>query len=566
MTFLKYFFFSIILLTHLNIFGQDYTDPFEFRMLLSGTFGELRGNHFHAGIDIKTQGVEGQKVKAIYDGYVSRIKVSSFGYGKAIYITHPQTGHTSVYAHLQKFSAKIDSVVKKHHYKTENFEINLFPNRNTLKIKQGEVIALSGNSGSSSGAHLHFEIRNTKTANPINPLQFGFKIDDSIAPTLKKLKIYSFDTTLINGYRKDKIIDIKKENNKYFIDETLTINGSFALGILTYDKLNDSYNKNGVYSIQLSIDKNIYYKFTVDELDFSTTRYINAHIDYKEKRERKNKYHRCYKLPNNNLTNYSNLINKGIINIKDTLTHLISLEVTDIYNNSSKLDFNIKTTNNPFLTRCPVTRDTINTSFKFDKANIFKQQDIELHMQAFSLYESIMFHYKTTESVDGVFGKVHNVHFDNTPVHKRYVLAIAANVPDNIKSKTYIATIDMNNKFSYIGGKWQNGFIKAKVKEFGNFCVIADTTKPEITAINIFPNKIITSQRSIKFTIKDHKSGIKSYRGEINGEWVLMEYDHKKNLLQFDIQENLSKGEHTLTLKVIDNVNNEKIYRANFTY
>ncbi len=554
------------MLSNLNMYGQEYADPFEFRMLLSGTFGELRGNHFHAGIDIKTQGVEGQKVKAIYDGYVSRIKVSSFGYGKAVYITHPKTGHTSVYAHLQKFSAKIDSIVKKHHYKKENFEINLFPNKNALEIKQGEVIALSGNSGSSSGAHLHFEIRNTSTENPINPLKFGFKVDDSIPPTLKKLKIYSFDTTLINGYRKDKIINIKKEKNKYFIDETLTINGAFALGILTYDKLNDSYNKNGVYSIQLSIDENICYKFTADELDFSTTRYINAHIDYKEKIERNNKYHRCYKLPNNNLTNYSNLINKGIINIKDTLTHLISLEVTDIYNNISKLEFNIKTTNNPFLNRCPINRDTTKISFKLDRVNIFKKKDLELHMEAFSLYEPIMFNYNTTDSVDGTYGKVHHVHFNNTAVHKKYVLAIAVNVPDNIKSKTYIATTDMHNNFSYIGGRWKDGFIKTKVREFGNFCVIADTTKPEINAINIFPNKILTSQSSIKFTIKDNESGIKSYRGEINGKWVLMEYDHKNNLLKINIKENISKGEHTLKLKVIDNVNNENIYTANFTY
>ena len=566
MRFFKPFLLIVILLTNVNLTAQNYTAPLDFKMLLSGTFGELRGNHFHAGIDIKTEGVEGQKVRAIADGYISRIKVSTWGYGKVIYITHPETGHTSVYAHLQKFSNKIDSIVKKEHYKKESFEINLFPNKDALKVKQGEIIALSGNSGGSGGAHLHFEIRNTKTEHPINPLQFGFNIADNIPPTLSKLKIYAFDTTLINGYRKSKIINIKKTNNKYSIDETPTINGSFALGISTYDKLNDSYNKNGVYSIKVCVDSSICYKFTVDELDFSTSRYINAHMDYKEKKESKKKYHRCYKLPHNKLTNYSEIINEGIINIKDTLPHLISLEVTDIYGNLSDLEFNVKSTNNPFLTRCPLPKDTINTPFSLDKVNIFKKENMELHMESFSLYEPLMFHYNTIDSVDGVYGKVHQVHYNNTPVHKKYVLSLNAEIADSLKAKSYIATTDLKGNFWHIGGKWTDGFIKTKTREFGNFCIITDTINPEIKGVNISPGKIFNTQSTIKCTIKDNDSGIKNYRGEIDGKWILMDYDYKKNLLRFDIDKNISKGKHTFTLKVIDNVDNEKIYSADFTY
>ncbi len=566
MRFFKPFFLIVIILTNVNLTAQNYTAPLDFKMLLSGTFGELRGNHFHAGIDIKTEGVEGQKVRAIADGYISRIKVSTWGYGKAIYITHPETGHTSVYAHLQRFSNKIDSIVKKEHYKKESFEINLFPNKDALKVKQGEIIALSGNSGGSGGAHLHFEIRDTKTEHPINPLQFGFKIADNIPPTLSKLKIYAFDTTLINGYRKSKIITIKKTNSKYSIDETPTINGSFALGISTYDKLNDSYNKNGVYSIKVCVDSTICYKFTVDALDFSTSRYINAHIDYKEKKESKKKYHRCYKLPHNKLTNYSEIINDGIINIKDTLPHLISLEVTDIYGNISVLDFNVKSTNNPFLARCPLPKDTINTPFSLDKVNIFKKENMQIHMEAFSLYEPLMFHYNTIDSIDGVYGKVHQIHYNNTPVHKRYVLSLNAEIADSLKVRSYIATTDLKGNFWYIGGKWMNGFIKTKTREFGNFCIITDTIIPEITGVNIYPGKIFNTQTTIKCTIKDNDSGIKNYRGEIDGKWILMDYDYKNNLLRFDIDKNISKGKHTFTLEVEDNVGNKIEYKAAFIY
>tara|TARA_B100000767_G_scaffold223033_1_gene211834 strand:+ start:63 stop:1763 length:1701 start_codon:yes stop_codon:yes gene_type:complete len=546
--------------------AQNYQAPLDFRMLLSGTFGELRGNHFHAGIDIKTEGVEGQKVYSIAEGYISRIKVSTWGYGKVIYITHPKTGHTSVYAHLQKFSTKIDSIVKKEHYNKESFEINFYPNKNSIKVKKGEIIGLSGNSGGSAGAHLHFEIRDTQTERPINPLQFGFNISDNVAPTLKKIKIYSLDTTLIDGYRKSKIININKNEDKYSIDQIPIINGAFAIGIFTYDKVDDSYNKNGVYSIKLCLDTTICYKFKVDELDFNTTRYINAHVDYKEKKESKNKYHRCYRLPNNKLNNYSNLLNEGIISIKDTLTHLISIEVTDIYANVSLLDFKIKSTNNPLLIRCTLQNDSISTPFSYNEENTFKRDNLELMMQAFSLYEPLLFNYNSIDSIDGVFGEIHQVHFNNIPVHKKYNLSIKAYVPDSLKAKTYIATTDLNGNFWYLGGEWKDDYIQAKVREFGNFCIIADTTNPEINGVNIFPGKTFNTQTTIKLTIKDKHSGIKYYRGEIDGKWILMDYDHKRDLLKFEIKNNISKGKHNFTLKLIDNVGNFTDYKAEFTY
>ena len=564
--FYRLFLLIFILLINKNALAQNYTSPFDFKMLLSGTFGELRNNHFHAGIDIKTEGVEGQKVRAIADGYVSRIKVSSWGYGKVIYLTHPQTGHTSVYAHLQKFSAKINDLVRQEHYKQEKFEINFYPNKKQLLIKQGEVIALSGNSGSSSGAHLHFEIRDTKTENPINPLQFEFDFLDNIPPTLRKLKIYAFDTTLINGYNKSKIYTISKQNNTHSINEIPIINGSFALGVFTYDKSNNAYNKNGVYAIKLTVDSIINYEFKAEELDFNTTRYINAHMDYCEKKESKNKYHRCYKLPHNKLENYTTLVDNGIIAFNDTLTHTIDLEISDIYENKSRISFKIKSTNTPSFLQYPLPKDTINKSFKFNRINRFHTDNMNLDMKAFSLYESIMFHYETTDSVEGVFGKVHHIHYNNTPVHRYYALELKSKVPDSLQKKVYIATTDMKDNFWYIGGEWKKTSLYAKTREFGDFCIIADTIKPEIIGLNIFPGKKFNTQKTIKLTIKDKDSGIKSYRAEIDNKWILMDYDHKKNLLRFDIKNYLSKGEHDFKLEVIDNVGNIKNYEAKFIY
>ena len=285
------------------------------------------------------------------------------------------------------------------------------------------------------------------------------------------------------------------------------------------------------------------------------------------KRKRiKNKYHRCYKLPNNKLTNYTKLINNGIINFNDTLTHKINLEISDYFNNISSFNFKVKSTNNPFLLRCPLPKDTIKTSFKFNEENILQKNNINLHMQPFSLYEPIMFNYNVTESAEGVYGEVHHLHYNTVPVHKKYTLAIKANLPENLKRKAYIATTDMKGHFWYIGGKWNNGYLKTKTKVFGDFCIVVDTIKPEIRGLNIFPEKVLNSQQTIKLIIKDKESGIKSFRGEIDGKWILLDYDHKQNLVRFDIDNNIIKGEHIFTLKVIDNVGNTAKYEAKFTY
>ena len=557
--------FLLFLLINSSVFGQQYSAPLDIKMLLSGTFGELRGNHFHAGIDIKTDGVEGQKVYAISEGYISRIKVSAWGYGKAIYINHPD-GRTSVYAHLQKFNTRIDSLVKIEHYKKESFELNFYPNKNEIKIQKGEFIALSGNSGSSSGAHLHFEIRDTKSEHPINPLSLGFEISDDISPTLKKLKIYTFSNTTIDDTTEDQIYNLKKTASNYSISKTPIINGDFALGIFTYDKLNESHNKNGVYSIKLIVDSITTYVFTVDELNFSTSRYINAHIDYKEKKESKNKYHRCYKLPNNKLNNYTTLLNDGIISFNDNEIHLIQIEVSDVFGNTSTLSFNVQATNTETNKVVKEIKVDVIKKFFYRKPNIFKAKDFELHMESNSLYEPLDFTYNTQDSLDDIFGVLHQVHNDKTPVHKKYVLSIKTNIPKILEDKVFIAKKDKYDNFWYMGGSWRNGFLRAKVREFGDFCIIADTIKPEIKGINIYPDKIFNTQTTIKCTIKDKESGIKSYRAELNGKWILMDYDYKRNLLRFDIEKSIIKGKHTFTLKVIDNVGNTTNYNAEFTY
>ncbi len=544
----------IILIVSFNkiINSQEYIHPLDINMLLSGTFGELRTNHFHAGIDIKTKGVEGQNVYAIADGYISRIKISSWGYGKVIYINH-YDGKTSVYAHLKSFAEKIDTIIKREQYKKEKFEINYYPKKKIL-IKQKEIIGKSGNTGSSAGAHLHFEIRETKSSRPINPLFFNFKIADNIPPTIKKIKVYNIKNN------QDTVINVTKEGSGYLIKDTIQVSQDFSIGISTYDKLNNAYNKNGVYSIKLYYDNNLCYHFQADTLNFLTTRFINAHIDYCEKITNNTKYHRCFSLPYNKLENYKILLNNGVININDEKIHLIELKVNDFANNESSIKFNVKKKIEQINHNI---EDTNLELFHYNKNNIFKKDNFKIQIEKMSLYENINFSYSTEDSIKGVFGKIHKCHNNKTPLHKSFTVAIKENIPENLKGKVYIAIKEKDN-FYYKGGQWEGKYLTTKIQEFGKMCIIADTIKPDIKGVNIYPGKIIKKQKTIRFTITDKHSGIANYKGTINNKWILMDYDHKRNLLSYDINKLIKKGENNIILEVTDNVGNKKLYEAKF--
>tara|TARA_Y100001933_G_C18985275_1_gene558252 strand:- start:379 stop:2076 length:1698 start_codon:yes stop_codon:yes gene_type:complete len=559
-----YIYFTYIFLLNFSGYTQNYTNPLNIDLILSGTFGELRSNHFHAGIDLKTKGVEGLNVYSIADGYISRVKVSSFGYGKVIYISH-YDGNTSVYAHLKEFSQKIDSIVKIEQYKNKKFEIDYYLQKDAIKVKQKEIIGKSGNSGSSAGAHLHFEIRDSKTQKPINPLYFNFKIKDEIKPNIKKLKFYNF-----NNNNKHQTFDvIQKDKNNYSINDTLLTDGDFGIGISTYDKSNYAYNKNGVYSIKLYVDEKLTFHFLADTLDFITTRFINAHIDYKEKIQNKIKFHRLFKLPYNKLKNYKTNINNGIISLKDTNIHNIKIHVEDYNQNLSEIKFKVKNSlrkNDQYnlLNEEPI-QDVVQKKFYYKHKNIFLFKNLKIFLSDYSLYEDMIFRYSLLDSIKGVYGNIHRCHKKDTPLHKKYDLYIKENIPDNIKDKVYIAKREKENIFKYIGGIWEGLYLKTSSREFGDFCIVADSTGPIIKGVNIFPGKKINKQKNIKLTIEDSKSGIKKFEATINDEWVLMDYDHKTKIVRYDFNKIIKKGDNKFVLRVTDNCNNLTTYKAVFT-
>lgn len=560
------FIFIILLSSQLRLIAQEHPSdyfqpPLDIPLILSGTFGELRSNHFHAGIDIKTKGASGHKIYSVADGYVSRIKVSPWGYGKALYITHPN-GYTSVYAHLSKYHGAIDQYVKTAQYKKESFTIELFPEKDELVLKKGDLIAFSGNSGSSAAPHLHFELRTSKNEFPQNGLHFGFDIADDIAPVIGEIKVQPRGKkSQVSQQALGRFFKPTKEGNIYRIEQPILVHGKVSVGIYTHDLLNGANNKNGVYSVELNIGGEQIYFHEMDEFGFHETRFINSHIDYAEKQLSKKRIHSCYLEANNPLSIYEHIENNGIIEV-DSI-HQGKFTIKDVYGNTAKLHFTLQATtykapSNELLSN-PIT-----AIFPYQEANIYKNKGIEIHIPKNALYDTLLFQYSVSpDTLATCYAPIHYVHNENTAVHKSYAISIQNTIDSTLKEKAFIAQINKSGSITYRGGKWINGKLSTKLKSFGDFSVAVDTLPPIIKGLNIYPGKTMTSS-TLKITIKDDISGIKSYRGEIDGKWILMEFDPKRERLTHFFDENLAKGKHIFTLKIEDEKGNSSSYSAEF--
>jgi hypothetical protein len=574
MTHFKYLLTILVFIFYAHAYSQDntfsksdFTPPVDIPIYLSGTFGELRGNHFHTGIDIKTQGIIGKSILAIDDGWVSRIKVSTSGYGKALYITHPN-GYLSVYGHLQMFNDTIQKVVVENQYEKESFEIQLFFEKNELPVKKGEIVAMSGNTGSSMGPHLHFEIRDLRSQNPLNPLLFNsIKINDYYRPKIKLLAIYPVNkSSIIDGKNDTVYFDISGwgENHKLKDNPTIKVSGSISFGIATYDLMNDIPNKNGVYSGKVYVDDNKVFDIKMDRLSFKTGRYINSLIDYSYYKKSKTRLIRTQVDTNNMFKNYVNVINNGIITIDDTLSHNIRFEISDAYDNFSSLNFSLvgietsKEIKNEYKKKDGIL-------FRYDNENNISEDGIIAEFPVNTFYQSFYFDYKKMKQDSTTYSSIYKLHNSFTPVHKYYDLRISFDsISDSLLSKAYIAYSEDGSDYYYSGGIIDGKALKGKFRKLGYYKVMVDTIPPKISEGNFKEGIIVTNLGKLSIKISDPDSGIKSYRGYLNDNWILMEYDPKNELLVYNFDNNIGKGPSNFRLEVIDNSDNFNNYECSF--
>lgn len=548
----------IIFISFNKLFSQDKFSPVEIPILLSGTFGEFRKTHFHTGIDIKTQGKEGLRVRAIDDGDLIRVRVSTSGYGKAVYIRH-YDGKTSVYAHLKKFSPKIQQIIKKLQYERKSFEIEKFFKKGEVKLKKSEIIGFSGNTGGSSGPHLHFELRDTEKEKPLNPLKYGYVVADTIPPRIQNVYLYNF----LKEQTTDKIkIELIKNKNLYTNNDTLKINGLFGLGYSGYDRQNSSYNRNGIYKRELTINGKRFYSYKFDDLIFPDGKKIDLLIDYQAYNIDKIRIKKLYQTINSKFSFLEKNDNRGLFKvIKDSLYN-IKLIFEDINKNKSIVTLIVKGAENKKkfnFSENKIEDKLYHTDMEYERN--FKDLNLIIPKNAFYETTNLNFNYKLDTLIIEKFKKA-----PNKGLNLEFFL------PKNLDSvylrQTCIGKLNINkkgkrNKIQYVFGNKKDSLIYAKSISGGKYFLTKDTISPSIKPINFRDEKWVTNLSTLRIKVDDEFSGIKKYKASINGNWILMEHEPKRKLLFFEFDDiKFSKTELKLNLHVEDMVGNVNEFEA----
>ena len=551
------FLFSSALLAQTQYPKDYFSPPLDIPMQLSGNFGELRPNHFHAGFDFKTQQKEGLKVYASADGYVSRIKISTFGNGKTIYINHPN-GYTTVYAHLQKAVGPIQDFISQTHYKEQAFEIEMYLKPGEIPIKKGEWIALSGNTGASEGPHLHYEIRDTQSEYIINPLHFGFDlgIKDTKKPTLSGLYVYPLFSTTVNKSQRPIVLNYSLQKDGTYLADKVVANGPIGFGITTDDYDDVSFNKNGAYSVKSFFNGHPSFGFQFDTYSFDDMRYVNALIDYAKYKKTSQRVQKLFMNSKYNLPFIMTNETKGQIIPVPNLDGLYRIEVGDYFGNTTLVSIPIQ------YDTTPVILPTESTASKYlirsTKDNIFEKDNVSVFFPAGTFYDDFTLNFDVRDSIL-------YLHDDSVPAHTNFIVSISNSKLSNEKiDKTYIARID-GEKLIYNSTYRKDSIFSSRVKTLGKYKLVTDTLAPKISMLKPIEGKWV-SQNVILLQISDSGSGIKTYNGYLNGKWVLFEYDNKTNTIShYFNDEFLLNGTNELKVIVNDAMGNSATFETQFS-
>ncbi len=564
------FLLALLMLSNaLGVFAQEFPEygkPVDIPIYLSATFGEIRPNHIHAGLDIKTQGVEGKKIYAVADGYVSRIGVSPYGYGNVLYITH-YDGYTSVYAHLQRFSGEIAKYVKQYQYKHKKFTSQIYPEKDKFPIKKGDLIAYSGNSGGSGGPHLHFEIRHTLSEKPVNPLYFGYKIEDDVRPLIQGVAVYPLgdESTLEGGIKPMYFSVTGGEKGKYSLKDMEFVhgNGEISFGICTYDQVGTSTNKNGPYLYELFIDDVLAFQVEADSFSYSEPRYVNSLLDYRHYKQKKSSYVRTETDPFNKLHMIE--VKNGTVTVEEGDTVNVCFKVSDYVGNRSRVKFKLVGTS-PVEVERPMHR----RSEYFVKADGSQNGDITIEDFNVSMEKGTLFRDEWIQTGQrdekGCCSRVYRFGDEEMTTFKKFTVRIRPMEKWASDSRLYIANIEKDGKVSSLGGKMKNGCMEVKTYTMGEYVIKVDSVAPTVKASNFKDGQSVSTLKSLRFKISDDMTGIETYDIYLDDVWVLGQYDAKNNLLYYEFDEKMKKGTNNVKVVVTDGVGNKKTLKMKVVY
>lgn len=534
-----------------------FESPLDINLTLSGTFGELRNNHFHSGLDIRTQQKTGFPIRAPQDGEVSRIKVSSFGYGKALYLEHPG-GITTVYGHLEAYHGLIADYVLERHYSDKQFEIEMFPRKGTLRVKKGDIIGYTGNSGGSGGPHLHYEFRDTKTQKILNPLGQGMDkfIVDTKAPVVTAIVGYAVGKGAAVDANSHFLQVSFKRNGSTIVADPVQAKGLIGFGITAYDKAEYSNAKNGIYSVEALLNGKRIYGYRFDTFSFDESRYVNALLDYEAYQKTKTRIQKAFYEKPYPLSVIQNPVSNGLIDVKANESYTYKMIVSDFFDNETTIIIPIV-----YGVFSNSSKDEVSSDSFFinsDKEYVFEEDNYTIEMPSKAFYND--FHLDLSV-VDGVL-KLHN---NYTPIHKNITISlkVAEGAVSN-PSKTYLGRTNGNQKQFYQTSIKGNTY-RIKTRDFGDYSLVEDLEHPIIYDASFKDGDWLSEASAIHFHIKDLLSGISTYTGTINGKWALFDYDYKTNRIVHLFQDGVvTSGRNDVQVKVRDKVGNEMVLDTYF--
>lgn len=513
--------------------------PLDIPLVLSGTFAELRGNHFHGGIDIKTQGRSGLKVSAVADGYVSRISVSPYGYGNALYLRHPK-GYTTVYGHLNAFYPELEQWIEEQLRDRSKNNGNLYPNANQFPVSRGQLVAFSGNTGGSFGPHLHFEIRDTKTEEPLNPLEFGIQVKDTRKPDLRGLMWTDRDFGDYGTFKEG---------------DTVEMYSTKGFDVFTTDKQDGANNNNGVYLIEASANGQVFFTAHYNRINFNTSRFINAHINYPRYATQRVRYTRLYELENNPLkiTNTYPIMNpsfqasKGWISVAEDSIIQVDVSILDYEKNQRNLTF--------YLRGSAVLDDYSRAeTLDWQRDNDLAIGPIKVHIPSGALYNTDEFNLFKKGDNTYVIGEAY------VPLQKHMTLSWELDSVKQRKQGWFVWEYDNRGKKSAITGERKDAVLEIKTRSTGSYQLDQDLKKPEVRIVKNTPSlRSNSSFKEIQIHAADDKTGIDRYSARIDDSFARIDFDYKKELLKVIIPKELVAGNHNLRIVVIDGVGNTTV-------
>ena len=545
--------FLTVLLLASQLWSQkkiEWVPPLDIPLSLSGTFGEPRSTHFHLGIDIKTQGKEGWEVRSVAPGYISRIRISLGGYGKTVYINHTDET-TSVYAHLKKFAPKIEAYIKSMQYEKESYTLQQFLKRGVFTIEAGEVIGYSGNTGSSSGPHLHFEIRDAKSQKPLNPLLFNLPISDSQRPQIQKLFLFYPKNNAVLTHSEP--IALQKVNDSNYNTPVVSSSGKMGLGLQMFDRQDLSYNKNGIYKAKLEINGKTITQFQFDQLNYSDSDKLFINIDYPTFKKNKNKIQKLFFQDHKPLTFMKLMTTEGLFNIEPGKSYQVKVVVEDFSGNTSYIVMYIEGIKKQIPNK-KLDGKLIEPRLDY----LFSLNDKEVYFPKKTFFQDAFIQIEEAQNNLSIGPNLF-------PFQKPYEIRFKINEEDTLKLRQTFIGKKIGKKISFLPTVIDNGHWTTKLKDMGDYTLAKDSIPPQIVPSNFKANQWLSKFRFMKVKISDDFSGIKSYRGTINGKWILFEYDPKRNLLTYDFSDKTFKlAKHELEIEVEDNVGNKSVYKATF--